>query len=32
MVKDVYDLTDPTVRKTLIDKGFVAKVREKVVP
>ena len=26
---DEYDLTDGTVRKMLIDKGFVAKVRER---
>ena len=29
MVKDTYDLTDPLVRKGLIDMGFVAKVRSK---
>lgn len=29
MKKDVYDLTDPTIRQKLIDMGFVAKVREK---
>jgi hypothetical protein len=26
---DTYDLTDPVVRKQLIDVGFIAKVREK---
>jgi len=29
---DSYDLTDLAVRKQLIDMGFVAKVREKVLP
>lgn len=28
--RDRYDLTDPVVRKTLIDMGFVARVRPKV--
>jgi hypothetical protein len=29
MEKELYDLTDPTVRQRLIDMGFVGKVREK---
>ena len=29
---DYYDLTDPVVRKQLIDMGFVLKVREKIQP
>lgn len=32
LVKDTYDLTDPAVRQHLIDKDFVAKVREKILP
>lgn len=32
IITEYYDLTDPVVRKQLIDVGFVAKVREVVQP
>lgn len=32
MKKDFYDLTDPLIREKLINMGFVARVRDKVLP
>lgn len=32
MKKELYDLSDPGMRKQLIDMGFVAKVKDKILP
>jgi hypothetical protein len=32
ITKELYDLADPAVRNQLIDMGFVAKVRDKIIP